>query len=127
MSWCFADEDTAESRSVQDRLVDESALVPAHWYLEVANVLAMAEKRHRISADDSVEFLTLIKTFDLEVDHEISSRAFDQLLPLCRQHGLTSYDAAYLDLAMRRKLPLATLDEELKAAAGKLGIKLIAT
>jgi predicted nucleic acid-binding protein len=122
MSWCFGDEQTPASLKVRNRLENEAALVPAHWFLEVTNVLAMAEKHKRIKADDSVAFLDLLEVLDIQVDHESSQRAFAHLLPLCRAHGLTSYDAAYLDVALRRQLGLATLDEDLRAAAKKLGI-----
>jgi predicted nucleic acid-binding protein len=123
MSWCFPDEATKASAKIQDRLADESALVPAHWFLEVTNVLAMAEKRKRITSANSDDFLQLLSLFDLEVDEESPQRAFDQLLDVCRKFGLTSYDAAYLDLAARRQLPLASLDDDLRAAAAKIGIK----
>jgi len=125
MSWCFADEGSDASTKIQDRLVAETALVPAHWFLEIANVLAMAEKRNRITPADSTEFLRLLRTLDIEVDGEASDRAFDHLLPLCRSHRLTSYDVAYLDLALRRQLPLATLDDELRAAAVNLGVAVL--
>lgn len=125
MSWCFADEANEESARIQDRLVAEAALVPAHWYLEVANVLAMAEKRKRISTADSTHFLQLLGMLDIQFDHSFADRAFDLLLPLCRAHNLTSYDAAYLDLAMQRQLPLASLDDDLRRAASSLGIVLL--
>ena len=125
MSWCFAGEATIESSELQDRLERESALVPIHWYLEVLNVLAMAEKRKRIKAAKSAEFLSLLEAFEIEVDGEPPARALSQLLPLCRSHGLTSYDAAYLDLAMRRRLPIATLDDELRRGAKALNIEVL--
>ena len=125
MAWCFADETTPGSSRVLDRLEDETALVPAHWFLEVTNVLAMAEKRKRMTAAKSAEFLSLLGTLDIEVDDEAAGRAFDHLLPLCRSHGLTSYDAAYLELAIRRRLPLASLDDELRKGARALGVELL--
>ena len=70
MAWCFADEATAETARVQDRLIAEAALVPAHWFLEVVNVLATAEKRERITAADSSDFLRLLATLDIQTDHE---------------------------------------------------------
>src|SRR5205823_866502 len=120
-----ADEETPTSRKVQNRLENEAALVPAHWYLEVANVLAMAEKRKRITPTKSDEFLALLAALDIEVDSEWTARTFGHVLPLARTHGLTSYDAAYLDLALRRRLPLASLDDELCAAAKRLGIQIL--
>lgn len=125
MAWCFAEEATDAASKIQDRLEAESAIVPAHWFLEVTNVLAMAEKRKRIAAANSARFLELLGTMEIDVDAGAPSRAFAHLLPLCRAHGLTSYDAAYLDLAARRMLPLATLDADLRSAAKRLGIALL--
>ncbi len=127
MVWCFPDEATPGSSKLQDRLADETALVPAHWFLEVTNVLAMAENRKRITAAQSTEFLSLLETLDIEVDDEPAPRAFAHLLPLCRSHRSTSYDAAYLDLAMRRRLPLASLDDKLRKSARALGVELLGT
>ena len=67
MAWCFADEVTAESAQIQDRLIDESAIVPAHWPLEVVNVLEIAEKRNRLSAADASQFLALLATLDVDL------------------------------------------------------------
>jgi predicted nucleic acid-binding protein len=125
MAWCFADEATVETARVQDRLIAEAAVVPAHWFLEVVNVLAMAEKRKRIAAADASAFLRLLAALDIQTDHETSARAFDYLPPLCRSHGLTSYDAAYLDLAVRRRLPLASLDNDLRQVATNLGLQVL--
>lgn len=125
MGWCFPEEATRESSKLLERLEGETALVPAHWFLEVTNVLAMAEKRKRITAAKSTEFLTLLETMDIEADDEAAGRAFAQVLPLCRSHGLTSYDAAYLELALRRRLPLGSLDEELRAGAKALGVEVL--
>jgi predicted nucleic acid-binding protein len=125
MTWLFEDEATAETTKLLDRAETETALVPAFWYLEIANVIAVAERRKRITLVKSSEFLSQLSKLDLEVEPESTERAFDRLLSLCRTHGLTSYDAVYLDLAARRRLPLATLDEPLRKAAKKLGIKLL--
>jgi predicted nucleic acid-binding protein len=125
MAWCFVDESTPKTVEIQDRLASEAALVPSHWFLEVTNVLAMAEKKKRISEDDSSKFLRLLTTLDIQVDDEIPRRAFDRLLPLCRTHELTSYDAAYLDLVQRHKLPLASLDVPLRKAVTSLGMTVL--
>lgn len=122
MAWCFADETTAEASEHQDRLATEAALVPAHWSLEVANVLAMAETRNRISSLASTHFVNLLSPLDIQFDLEVPRRAVDGILALCRTHKLTSYDAAYLDLALRRRLPLASLDDELRRAATAQGV-----
>ena len=123
MAWCFPDEATPATQELLRRMRDESALVPALWYIEVANVLALAEKKGRIQSDKTTEFTAMLDGFTLEVDDEAPGRAFTHLLALCRTYLLTSYDAIYLELAMRRQLPLATLDEPLRAAAQKAGAK----
>jgi predicted nucleic acid-binding protein len=125
MAWCFEDEATVAAAEIQDRLVDEAAVVPAHWFLEVTNVLAVAERRKRISPADSTQFVTLLAALDIQADDNAPVRAFDHILPLSRNHGLSSYDAAYLDLALRRSLPLASLDDDLRRAAIGLGVELL--
>ena len=125
MAWCFADEATPKTSQVLERLDKESVLVPSLWFFEVTNVLAMAEKRKRITAEQSDQFLSLLTALEIEVDEQASGRAFAHLLALCRSHGLTSYDAVYLDLAMRRRLPLASLDAQLRRAAKAIGVKLL--
>ncbi len=125
MAWCFADEGTDETAKIQDRLVAEAAIVPAHWSLEVANVLAMAEKRKRISAADSTEFVKLLGVLDIQIDEETPARVFAHVLPLSRNHALTSHDAAYVDLALRRHLPLASLDDDLRRVATSLGVQVL--
>lgn len=125
MAWCFADEATPAASKIQDRLEKETALVPAHWFLEVTNVLAMAERHKRITMARSAEFLAFLSEMDIETDHETAARAFAHLLPLCRSHGLTSYDAAYLELALRRRLPLASMDDDLRDAAMQTGLTVL--
>jgi predicted nucleic acid-binding protein len=125
MCWLFADEATPHTIALLDRLARETALVPEWWFLEVTNVLALAERKGRINAERSATFIAQLSKLDIETDSEGSGRAFDHLLPMCRTHQLTSYDAMYLDLALRRRLPLATLDEPLRKAAKKLGVKLL--
>lgn len=125
MAWLFADEATPGTAGLLDRLAGETALVPSWWFVEVTNVIAMAERKRRISPAQSAAFLGDLSRLDIESDGEAPARAFAHLLPLCRAHQLTSYDAIYLDLAVRRDLPLATLDSDLRKAAGKLGVKLL--
>ena len=125
MAWLFPDEATPQTAKLFERLADETALVPGWWRLEITNVLALAERKGRITPAQSAEFISAISTLDIVTDSDSSDRAFDHLLPLCRTHQLTSYDALYLDLALRRGLPLATLDEPLRKAAKKMGVKLL--
>lgn len=125
MAWLFEDERTEETSQIQDRLASEAAVVPVHWLLEVTNVLFLAEKRKRISVTTSAEFLRLLRGLEFEVDHDWKIDRIDPWLTLCRAHGLTSYDAVYLELAVRRQLPLATLDDNLRKAAKGVGVELL--
>jgi predicted nucleic acid-binding protein len=125
LAWCFLDEATSATQKLLDRMAGESALVPGLWFVELTNVLALAERRGRINSDQVIDFVAMISGLRLEVDDEGPARAFTHLLPLCRAHGLTSYDAVYLDLAMRRRAPLATLDVPLRKAAKKLAVKVL--
>jgi predicted nucleic acid-binding protein len=125
MTWLFQDEATTATTELLERLATETALVPGLWHLEVTNVLAVAERAGRIRPKESDAFLDDLAGLDIEMDQQAEARAFGHLLPLCRKHQLSSYDATYLDLALRRKLPLGTLDEPLRKAAKKLRVKLL--
>jgi predicted nucleic acid-binding protein len=125
MAWCFAGEATPFTNKIQDRLEKEVALVPPHWFLEVSNVLALAEKRKRIAPAQSTSFLGFLGEMDIEVDVEGPGRVFGHVLPLCRSQGLTAYDATYLELALRRGSPIASLDEALRASAKALGLEVL--
>lgn len=126
MTWLFNDEATPKTAALLNRLSTETALVPAWWFIEVTNVLAIAERKRRITHAQSDAFLADLGKLGIEQDDEAPARAFTHLLTLCRTHGLTSYDAMYLDLAIRRNLPLATLDDDLRKSAKKLGVRLLA-
>jgi predicted nucleic acid-binding protein len=125
MTWLFGDEATSKTADLLNRLAVETALVPAWWFVEIANVIALAERRGRISQAQSAAFIADLGVLDIERDEHGPARAFDYLLPLCRKHRLTSYDAIYLDLAVRRKVPLATLDDDLRSAAKKMGVPVL--
>lgn len=125
MAWCFLDEETPATHGLLKGLKSKVALVPAWWYVEIANVVALAERKGRLSVAEIDDYLAVLDGLQIEVDNEAPQRAFSHLLPLCRKHKLTSYDAIYLELAIRRKLPLATLDEPLRKAAKKLGVRLL--
>lgn len=125
LTWCFEDEATPSSVGLLDRMQTENAAVPATWPIEVANVLALAERRRRISSADSASFLAKLQAAGIEVDRETPLRAFTQILDLARRERLTAYDAAYLELAMRLGVPLATNDTELADAAERLGVSVL--
>lgn len=125
MAWLFHDEATPKTSALLNRLAIETALVPAWWFIEITNILAMAERKGRITPRQSDAFIADLSKLGIERDDEAPDRAFTHLLPLCRAHKLTSYDAIYLELAIRRNLPLATLDEDLRKTAKKLGVGLL--
>lgn len=125
MAWLFNDEATPKTGALLNRLTTETALVPAWWFIEVTNVLAMAERKGRITPAQSDAFVADIDKLGIERDDEAPARAFTRILALCRTHRLTSYDAIYLDLAVRCNLPLATLDVDLRKTAKKLGVRLL--
>lgn len=125
MAWLFHDEATPKTAALLNRLAAETALVPAWWFIEITNVLALAERKGRITPAQSGAFIADVGKLGIERDDEAPDRAFTHLLALCRSHGLTSYDAIYLDLAVRRNLPLATLDRDLSKTAEKLGVSLL--
>lgn len=122
-AWLFEDEASTRTDSLLESLRDESALVPNFWHLEVANVLKQAEKRGRITASQIVARLELLANLPIVTDTETSPRAFREILSLARSHDLTAYDAAYLELAIRHAIPLATQDKALIRAAKDLAVK----
>ena len=125
LAWCFKNEATAAADTVLERLATETASVPAIWHLEIANVLVMSERRRRITPANSTEFIALLEALVIVVDEETPSRAFGRVLYLAREERLTAYDAAYLELAMRLGLPLASKDGDLCDAAERLGVSVL--
>jgi predicted nucleic acid-binding protein len=122
LAWCFKNEATAAADHVLERLAAEAASAPAIWHLEIANVLALSERRRRITPARSAEFIALLGTLAIVVDEETSLRALGRVLDLARAERLTAYDAAYLELAMRFGIPLASKDIDLCNAAERLGV-----
>jgi len=122
MAWCFPDEDHPYPRGVLRMLRQADAVVPAIWPLEIANALAVAERRNRLKPAESARFLLLVRGLGVVVDPQTASLAFSETLALARRHALSVYDAAYLELAMREGLPLATLDDAMERAGRKLGV-----
>ncbi|WP_446008171.1 type II toxin-antitoxin system VapC family toxin [Candidatus Electrothrix sp.] len=122
MSWCFDDEEDDYADSVLTALETMTAGVPAVWPLEVANVLLVAERRKRLTKSDTIRFLELLRELSVEVIQEASQRVTSEIIALAREQQLSSYDASYLDLAIRKGLPLATLDARLRTAAKKCDV-----
>jgi predicted nucleic acid-binding protein len=117
MSWCFQDEGDTYAEAVLESLETAESFVPAVWPLEVGNVLLVAERRRRLSPASVVRFLALLGGLPIAVEQETSERMLKEILALAREHELSTYDASYLDLAMRLELPLATRDAALEKAA----------
>jgi predicted nucleic acid-binding protein len=124
MAWCFPDEAGPYSESVLEALAGSGAVVPSIWPLEVANVLLSAERRGRITLAQTRRFVELLQALPITVDEIRPSIAWDGVLSLGREQRLSAYDAAYLELAMREGVPIATLDESMINAARHCGISI---
>ena len=125
MAWCFEDEADQYADSILTLLADSEAMVPSIWPLEVANVLLVAERRKRLTVSDSVRFLDLLDGLPIIVDYDSSARALKEVLFLAREQNLSSYDASYLELAMREGVGIATRDERLRIACEKCGVMVV--
>ena len=127
MGWCFADESGEFAEAVLAAVHTDGAVVPPIWKWEVGNSLLMAERRGRITPDDCRLILAKLATLPIAVDDGSAPAAWHETLNLARDHRLTVYDAAYLELAIRDSSRLCTLDQELIAAAKRLGVVLYTT
>lgn len=125
LCWCFEEEGSEVADSLLERLRVEPAAVPELWFLELANSMALAERRRRITPADSAEFIALLGALQISVDSEVAERAFSHVLDLARRERLTAYDATYLELAMRLGIPLASKDGPLCDAAARVGVNAI--
>ncbi|MGA8028814.1 MAG: type II toxin-antitoxin system VapC family toxin [Bryobacteraceae bacterium] len=125
-AWCFEDEATKYARDILRGAKNIYLIVPAIWPLEMVNVLLVNERRKRITPVDTARAVTLLNELAIRVDRPSSLQAFDATLLLARAHKLSSYDASYLELALREGLPLATLDTQMRYAASSAGVKLYA-
>jgi len=125
VSWCFEDEASEVCDALLERVRDEGALVPSLWHLELGNVMIQAERRGRVMSADVTTRLELIGDLPIVTDGETPLRALHEILALARAENLTTYDAAYLELAIRRGLPLATNDKRLRSAGKNRGVQII--
>ena len=125
LAWHFEDEATEKVRAIARRAFENGITVPQHWLLEVLSALVRGERRRRASADRTNEFIIRLGDLDAEVDPFDEGRAVSVLLPLARERRLSLYDAAYLELSHRLRLPLATLDNSLARAAEEMGVELL--
>jgi len=125
LAWFFEDERSAAADAVLHQVTESGAVAPAHWRLEVANALQIAVRRKRITAAFRDASIADLRSLEIAIDPETDHQAWTATLRLAERYRLTLYDAAYLELARRRGLPLATLDQELRAAGSALGVSLL--
>lgn len=126
LPWIFADEARAGSDQLLDRLTGgEQVWIPALWHLDLGNVLLGALRRKRIDRAGIEGFLAALGSYSILVDQQTMEQAWQKTFDLALEHKLSVYDAAYLELALRRRLALATLDAALAAAALACGVKVI--
>lgn len=127
LAWCFNDEQTNNTKDLLLKLQTETAYIPQLWTLEVGNILIAAEKRKRINFADINLFLGLLGKLNIKIDQETANRGFHEIVSLAYSQKLTTYDAAYLELAMRMGLPLASKDKQLCQVAKKMGTLILPT
>jgi predicted nucleic acid-binding protein len=127
LAWCFDDEATEATRALLDRFEVEHAEVTSLWHLELANALAVGERSKRITPAGTRQFIALIGGLPIVIDEQTPNVALSTVLDLARSERLSAYDASYLELAMRRGVPLATKDDDLAQAARRMGVSLLPT
>lgn len=123
VAWFFESEATSFTDRILADVIRGSAFVPAIWPLELTNALLTAERRQRLSSAEVARSITLIRSLSISVDSLGLDRAAGAVLALAREYRLTTYDASYLELALRENLPLATLDARLGEAAARAGVE----
>jgi predicted nucleic acid-binding protein len=126
IAWVHPDQSTDLSNRLIDAVGQGAVLhVPSLWFLEMANVLTVLVRRKKLAEAERITALDRLGRLNLQVDHESAAIAFTSLSALARQHELTVYDAVYLELAIRKSLPLASKDAQLQITARKCGVKVL--
>jgi predicted nucleic acid-binding protein len=125
LAWVYQAETTEASQEILDRVAAEGAWVPAIWRLEIANGLYTGMRRKRIDGSYRDQALATLALYDIKEDAETWQHAWGATLRLADQFGLPPYDAAYVELAQRRAMPIAALDRAIRDAAIALGVPLI--
>jgi len=123
IAWLFDDGRTEAAHAIMMRVVNDGAIVPSLWRLEIANMLRNAVRRGRCDGDFADRSLARLDRLRIRVDAETDEHAWGATRTLSREQGLTPYDAAYLELAVRTKYPLASCDGDLIAAAGRIAVE----
>lgn len=127
LTGAFFFEDEADPRvdQIMRRCAEAGAMAPSIWIVEIANIFRMAVRRKRITAEQRTAYFDRLRTIGVQIDVTSGDLAWLELTRLADLHDLTVYDAAYLELALRRQVPLATLDRELAAAAQREGVEVL--
>jgi len=127
MAWCFTEEATEFTETLLSRLsnLTDTAIVPALWLYEVVNVTELAVRKLRITEEKAHSFLESLADLPIEIENPSRSQMFVAVRELAAKHKLTSYDASYLELAIRHKLPIAASDNALMKAAKAAGADLV--
>jgi predicted nucleic acid-binding protein len=125
LAWCFEDEHTQAIMDLLERITETGAWAPSLWPLEALNGLLMAERRKRLDSGRRQRLASFLHSLPVTLDMETADHAWTVSVRLAERSRLTTYDAAYLELAQRRKLPLATLDEELIRAGKSLRVMVL--
>jgi len=126
LSWAFQSESSPLTDTILNSLASVHAVVPALWAFEVVSGLCTAERRGRMDVAAQAAFVERLRLLPIVVEHRPAAWLAQQVLPLARKYRISAYDAAYLDMALREKLPLATLDVDLGRAATAAGVALVA-
>ena len=124
LAWCFPDEGSDYADRVLVAVEGHVVLVPALWSIEITNALLVAEKRKRIKQVETRRFIDLLSELTVVMDARSVADAVSDILPLGREYVISAYDAAYLDVAIRHGVPLATLDSNLRKAGSSAGIEI---
>ncbi len=125
LAWVLPDESNESADGLADRLETESVYVPPIWPLEVGNALLVAQRRGRIKPSELGRLIRALAELPIEIEHDTGAAAFGGVMDLARKLGMTTYDAAYLEVARRRSVPLATLDAPLRRACVALRIPVL--
>ena len=127
LAWCFEDKQTAGIMALLDRVADTGAIAPQLWPVEALNGLLTAERRGRIGREARQRLAGFLRQLPIRIDDETAGRSWTETARIAEQHGLTAYDATYLELAVRLGVPFATRDAALIAAAEAMGVALLPT
>lgn len=125
LSWYFSDEATDSTQALRERLVEESIYVPSLWPLEVTNAVLEALRRKRVTENELPGLLADLRQLPDEIDRETDSMVWEDSFDLAKRFGLSVYDATYLELAVRKELPIATLDKALAKASLEAGVRVL--